>query len=58
MSANNGQERANGRFQCKEPLAQPGFAALAVAMSWNLAAVSAGLAGALEQLSPAPRAQR
>lgn len=58
ISASNGQAVANCRFQRKEPLAETGFDALAAAMSWNLAAVSADLAGALNQLSPAPRAER
>jgi uncharacterized lipoprotein YmbA len=52
ISASDGRELASGRFRRREPIAKAGFSEMAAAMSRNLAAVSADLAGALKQLSP------
>jgi uncharacterized lipoprotein YmbA len=50
IGARDGHELASGRFRHSEPLAQAGFAAMAAAMSRNLAAVSADIANALGRL--------
>jgi uncharacterized protein len=53
IGASDGHELASGRFRHSEPLAQAGFAAMAAAMSRNLAAVSVDVANALGRLRPA-----